>query len=351
MGRKGGVILIINKIFSDRLDSCYALLRLYDEQYDFLLVASEVEKECFAYDLNNGYKKTIVWPDIGGTMTIVNIPGTMDFLATQKFYPGFDASACRIVRGTFNGSGWDIDQVREFPYLHRFDLIQLNNEQILFIGCTIARSKSEIEDWSNSGEVLIGEYHRDTNMLERITALKPRITKNHGYKALKKQGYSLISGVEGIFKFVHPLEGWSGENLDLIKVFSEETSDMIDMDINNDGKNEYLIIQDFHGPYLKLYNHDFSEKLTELAYRTPFGHALSKEVIGDKRFFVFGYRSGKRDLMLLELVNGKLEEIIIESNVGSSNCVAYNKDGRIFISSANNEINEFAIYKIEREVS
>ncbi|WP_440897290.1 hypothetical protein ACS127_04780 [Amphibacillus sp. Q70] len=343
--------MIINKKFSDQLDSCYALLRLKDDHYDFLLVASEVKKECFAYDLNEGYKKSIVWPNIGGTMTLVNIPGTLDFLATQKFYPGFDAKKCRIIRGTFNGTCWDITEVMEFPYLHRFDLIQLNNKQLLFIGCTIARSKSSIEDWSSPGDVFIGEFDKENNKIEQIQTLEAKITKNHGYKALKEEGFSLFSGEEGVFKLEYPWEGWYGEKLKLTKLFSEETSDMIDMDINNDGKNEYLIIQGFHGPYLRLYNHDFSEKISELPYLASFGHALGKTIINDKKYFVFGYRGGKRDLMLLEIVNGNLKETIIDRNVGSSNCLAFNKNGRAFIASANNEINEVAIYEIEREES
>lgn len=336
------------KIFCDPLDSCYAVVQIKDTEHDFILVASETENECFAYDLNNNYKKIVVWSDVGGTMTIMPIPGTLDFLATQRFYPGFNAAGCRIVRGYFTGAGWQIIPVKEVPYLHRFDLIQQTADTFLFIGCTIAKSKKEAEDWSNPGEVILGTYSEKKNELSGLVRLDTRITKNHGYRNVRKGGYSLICGQEGIYKLVHP-QNWKGEKLELYKVFAEETSDVVEIENGLSGSENFWIIQGFHGEYLRLYDLQFAEKLAELPDATPFAHALDSLKIDDKDYCIFGYRDGNRDLLLIGYEERKLTIIPIDHGVGASNCVGYHKDESHYIASANNGINEFAIYQINEE--
>lgn len=91
-------------------------------------------------------------------MTLVRIPGTMNFLATQRFYPGFNSARCRIVKETFNGNGWDQSIVGDFPYVHRFDIIPHENG-LWFVGCSIANSKKNTDDWTDPGKVLVGNYN------------------------------------------------------------------------------------------------------------------------------------------------------------------------------------------------
>ena len=112
-----------SKIFKDQLDHCYAIMRMNAKGRDFLVVASEEAQPCYAYDLDNDFARTTVWPNVGGTMTMVQIPDTLNFLATQRFYPGFNSPNCRIVKETWNGKDWDQKIIGEFPYVHRFDII------------------------------------------------------------------------------------------------------------------------------------------------------------------------------------------------------------------------------------
>ncbi len=72
------------KTFSDTLDHCYAIMRLTDDDHDYIIVASEENQPCYAYDLNDNFKRITVWPDVGGTMTLVRIPGTMNFFSYSK---------------------------------------------------------------------------------------------------------------------------------------------------------------------------------------------------------------------------------------------------------------------------
>ena len=45
----------VKKIFSDELPSCYAVNRIQKDDKDYLMVASEVENSCFAYDVNDNF--------------------------------------------------------------------------------------------------------------------------------------------------------------------------------------------------------------------------------------------------------------------------------------------------------
>ncbi|RLV41245.1 hypothetical protein DIX44_09095 [Streptococcus iniae] len=335
----------IKKILSDDLEACYCLCRLQADQHDFLLVASEVEGACYAYNLNNGLKKQVVWQDVGGSMSIVQIPGTMDFLATQKFYPGFDAAACHIVYGKFAQDGWQIEKIANFPYLHRFDVMASENGQLLFIGCTIANSKREIEDWSDKGKVIVGNFDRKELVLKELRELPIRLTKNHGYYAQHDKGYSLITAVEGVVKLTYPDFSDSGD-WTLECLFNEETSDIVCLDINQDGQAENIIIQGFHGDRLRLLSQDFTQELYSYPSPTPFGHALWAGNLMGQAVFVFGFRAGKAQLRLFYAHQGHIESVLIDEMSGASNTLAFEKDGKSYLFSANNARGEVALYQL-----
>ena len=50
----------VKKVFSDELPSCYAVNRIQKDDKDYLLVASEVENSCLAYDVNDNFSKKVV---------------------------------------------------------------------------------------------------------------------------------------------------------------------------------------------------------------------------------------------------------------------------------------------------
>lgn len=337
----------IKEIFSDDLEACYAVCRLAHADYDYLLVASEVEQSCYAYDVNHQFEKTVVWSEVGGTMSIVQIPGTLDFLATQKFYPGFDAKECQIVYGKFENGGWTIQKLTDFPYLHRFDLIAETSGQILFVGCTIANSKEFVEDWSDKGKIFVGRFDKEKIQLQDISELPLRLLKNHGYYDVKEEGYSLITAVEGIFKLTYPEFSDSKDwRLDLI--FGEETSDIVQVDLNRDGKKENVIIQGFHGDSLRVFNEDFSQELYHYPETTPFGHAIWSGTLLDQEVFVFGWRAGKAHLKVFQMKDGQMEETMVAAGSASSNVLAFEKEGRAFVFSANNGSDKVALYELSK---
>ncbi len=329
------------KIFTDHLDHCYSVMRLKDSEHDFIVAASEENQPCYAYDLNDNYSRTTVWPNVGGTMTMVQIPGTLNFLATQRFYPGFNSAKCRIVKEIFNGHSWDQFLVRDFPYIHRFDIISHKNG-FWFIGCSIANSKKNSDDWTDPGKIFIADYDDLTSSLHNIRALETRIIKNHGYRRVEKSNYSFITGESGIYKLHYPI---NENNWKLEQVSDKETSDIAFADINNDGKDEYLTIEGFHGRYYRISDNSF-QTLYQNSGGSPFGHAIWGGIIGNKYYYIFGYRSDAKKLLLIDEENGKFNEQVIDTNVGPSNVLVFEKNGHLNLLSANREADEVAIYEI-----
>lgn len=333
------------KIFNDRLDHGYAVMRMNEQGRDFVLIASEENRPCYAYDLDDDHRRITVWPDVGGTMTMVQLPGTLDFLATQRFYPGFNSATCRIVRGTFNGEGWDISEVAATPYIHRFDIIP-NDGGYWYVGCSIANSKRSTDDWSDPGKVFVGEYDAEANRLENVRELPVRLTKNHGYR--RGQGpWSYITGHEGIFRLDYPTMygDWT-----LTRLADEETSDLAAIDVDGDGRTEYLAIQGFHGEHLRLYDEEWNTiDVTERS--TPFGHAIEAVTLHGRPMFLFGYRAGEQELLEVTEREGRIATRAIEAGVGPSNVLAYEKDGTQYLLSANREANSLAIYRVDDDAA
>lgn len=331
--------MIFSKSFEDQLDHCYAVMRLHAKGRDFLVVASEENQPCYAYDLDNNYNRLTVWPDVGGTMTMVQIPGTLDFLATQRFYPGFNSNKCRIVKQVWNGTDWDQKVVGDFPYIHRFDLIPGGNGKLLYVGCSIANSKKDTDDWSDPGKVWVGEYDALTDKIVNQRALDIRIHKNHGYKRM--DGYSFITGVEGVFKLDWPTKG---RDWKLTKLVDRETSDICAADINGDGLDEYLTIEGFHGPYIRIMDSKF-KTLSQSGANTPFGHALWGGELFGRNYFIFGWRAGDMDLELI--TDDHLKSEMIDRHVGPSNVLVFKKADKTYILSANREANQVAVYEVK----
>lgn len=328
------------KVFFDELAFGYAVMRLKAQDRDFVVVASEEDQPCYAYDLDDNYRRFTVWPDVGGTMTMVQIPGTLNFLATQRFYPGFNAAQCRIVKAIWNGVGWDQQVVGDFPYIHRFDLIaKPNRSGYWYVGCSIANSKASIDDWSDPGKIWIGDYDDQQAQIKNQHALDFLLVKNHGYK--KMDGYSLITGASGIYKLIWPTAQTSWQIKQLTK---NETSDIISADLDGDGSLEYLTIEGFHGPDLRLLDADFRTLKTSIE-KTPFGHALWGGRLGQQEYIIFGWREGQCNL---EVLSGcELKPQLIDEKVGPSNVLVYEKDQKQYLLSANREVNQVAIYLIE----
>ena len=54
---KLGGTMEFKKIFRDTLEHCYAVMHLKNKEHDFLVVASEENQPCYAYDLDHHFAR------------------------------------------------------------------------------------------------------------------------------------------------------------------------------------------------------------------------------------------------------------------------------------------------------
>ena len=87
----------VNKIKTHELEKCYAISPLTYNGAEHILIAAEKVNKCLLFDLDGNLEET-VWDEPGGTMSMVQVPGSNgQFLATHKFYSPNDSKEAKIV--------------------------------------------------------------------------------------------------------------------------------------------------------------------------------------------------------------------------------------------------------------
>lgn len=141
--------------------------------------ASEGRGGCRVYDWHVPEAQTPVWHDAGGCMSISQLEPEGAFLAVQNFFPGFDAAEACIVKTSPTPEGWKAEKWMEYPYLHRFDIVEIQGRQFL-VACQLCKAKAFRDDWSSPGVTAVGELDggRPPRDMQPII---PSLTKNHGF--------------------------------------------------------------------------------------------------------------------------------------------------------------------------
>ena len=125
------------------------------------------------------------------------------------------------------------------------------------------------DDWSSPGKIWVGEYTGVGPL--QITVLKDGLTKNHGYSRLVQDSVmrGLVTCEEGAFE-VTPPQTPEGEWV--VRQFMDwPISDISAIDIDGDGELEFATIEDFHGPYFRVY------KKIDGTFRKIFEHPETSE--------------------------------------------------------------------------
>ena len=235
------------KKFLTNLFRCYATSSTIVDGKRNILLATEGEGACYSYT-GDDFKQNIVWDGPGGTMSMVAIPGKNgDFLAVQNFFPTFQSENATIVWSKPNGDGsWETKTLFKLPYVHRFDILQTNGKNY-FLGATLCTSKQFKDDWSDPGKIYVGEIPEDLSNPIELTVIKEGLTKNHGYCRTVWNGVmaGLTTSEEGVFVVIPPQnenEEWSVE-----QIMNKPVSDIAVVDIDEDGEDELVTIEAFHG--------------------------------------------------------------------------------------------------------
>ncbi len=340
----------IQKQFLATLKGCYSCNSIELNGRTNILLASEGENACLAWSAPDYTQRHTVWEGPGGTMSIVPIPGTNgEFLAVQKFFRMFDWQEAKVVhvRPLATG-GYAITDVLQLPYVHRFDLLTVGDRHY-FIGCTLATTKATRDDWSNPGKIWVGEYTGVGPM--KISVLKDGLTKNHGYSRLVQDGVmrGLVTCEEGAFE-VTPPQIPGGEWA--VRQFMDwPISDISAIDIDGDGELEFATIEDFHGPYFRIYKKidGAFKKVFEHPEVTEFYHVVVGASLAGEPVFIGGCRRGKQQLFYVRAKKKsplELEAVLIEEGVGPSNVYVLHEKNRDIIVAANRETDEAALYVV-----
>ena len=340
--------MVINKRIVGQMVKAYAPAIMNINGALQYLVASEGNGPCKMFDADSLAEKTI-WDGPGGTMNIVPVPGrNNEFIATQKFSQSAEGKVARLVHAKCDSnSEWTVTPIMTVPFLHRFDLMLLDNK-ITFFGSTLSADKEHKEDWSKPGSVYVAELSEDLGKPFELQPILQGITKNHGFCQGRWNGREayLVSGEEGVFVVYVPEKAggkWATE-----QILSHEVSDIAVCDIDNDGVMELASIEPFHGSRGLIYKLTDGKLAPIHEHEYEFGHVVWGGKILNKPSFIIGGRKGNRELNCFQMdaASGKIGHFTIDNTSGPSNIAVLNKKNSDVILAANREIEEIAVYEI-----
>ncbi len=341
------------KVVLDEFYRAYAVGHVTIDNELHLIVASEaIDGKCIMYSGEKFEKKTTLWHDQGGTMSIVPIPNTNgEFLAVRNFFPGFNGATTKVVHVKKENNEFVVNDFIHLPYLHRFNLITVG-ETHYFIGATLCSSKKEREDWSDPGKVFVGVLPKDLSLGMTVTPILENLTHNHGYyqAPYETKEAAWITSDEGLFVFIPPQsvgQSWTTHHL-----IEKPISDVAVLDIDFDGIPEIISIEPFHGNVMVMYKkiNGSYQQVYEVDRPLEFAHALCGTTLGGKPVFVCGIRRLNKEMFYIDYnLNTKAYEIHeIDREIGPANLTVINLKDHDIILSANNTIHQAAIYYVKK---
>ncbi len=341
----------IKKIHLDDMYRCYSTTAIQlDHELHLFFASEEKDYPCFAYSGKDFSNKKVVWEKGGGTMSMIPIPGRENqFLAVNGFYLKESPSGAHLTWVKYDAStGFTFKDILFMPYLHRFDLYEANGK-VYFIGATIANTKKDKEDWSDPGKIYVAELPEDLNQELQLKVIVEGLSRNHGYSRSPKNDGGYFSADQGIFKVSLPdLKGeWKVE-----KILDKPIGEVAVIDIDNDGQEELMTIEPFHGSVIKIYKkiNGLYQDVYSYPFVIDFAHTLLGCKIRGKNTFLGGIRREASDLFMVQFNQGKFETTIIDAGVGPANLNVVNFKDHDLIHSSNHTQNEAAVYVVTDEV-
>ncbi len=334
------------------LTLCYCVAPLEYKGRQHFLVASEKEFSCLLFD-EEGNRLEEVWSGPGGTMTIVQVPGSDGaFLATHKFYSPNNSKEAKIVLCRPGEGGWKVDTIAELPYVHRFDILSRGDVDYL-LACCIKSDYEYKDDWRFPGMTLAAVLPKDIVDAPRLLELEPLrqgMLKNHGYARDVKDGVNtgIVTCDDGVYRFTPPEAPGAPWQVD--KLLTAQVSDALLLDFDGDGEKEMLSLEPFHGDTLCVYKDKGCgfEKVFQYEKKIEFAHAICKGEFGGEQMAIIGHRKGDRDLLAVRYGEQGYYVEVLDHDVGPANAMCLKVGGKDVIVSANREINQVAYYTVSK---
>ncbi|WP_320128697.1 hypothetical protein [uncultured Sphaerochaeta sp.] len=346
-------MLKITKKKIDTIEKCYCVAPLLWQDTFHFLAAGEKAGPCRVFDAQGKIEETL-WMEPGGVMSMAQIPGSDGcFITTQKMFSPNDSKEAYIAYAHPTPSGWQRNVLVNLPHVHRFDVYDFKGIHYL-IACTLKSCHAFEDDWTSAGKVYAAILPEDLTVFDEehqlpLEVIKDGLFHNHGYyRTAKDNGpASLISADNGVFLFAPPLA--KGEKWRIEQLLDIPVSDATLVDFDGDGNKELAIIAPFHGDTLAVYK-PIKGKYTQIwtaKEKLEFLHPLFGGNICGKPSLVCGYRKGKRELFLLQIIDGVYTMTVFDSNCGPANVIHFMQEDKDVIISANRETDELAYYTFE----
>jgi len=302
-----------------------------------VFVAPQVMNKCVMFTTKGENIKT-VWENNGGTMALCPLNNKPDFLAIQGFFKGFNAHNAGIIKVLRNHDGSFVtERYIDLPFIHRFCIVNIVDSKFI-IASTLCETKDFKEDWSKPGMVYVGRLPDDLSQKCELKPLIKNITKNHGMFVGKhnRKDVVMITGKEGVFEIYlakRPDSEWKYE-----RILKNEVSDISVFDIDEDGQDELITIEKFHGDSMVIYKYVNGEYKPVYTYPVSFGHVIWSGNIFGKPSIILGYRGANGALVKLSKKPGKdyyMDIKFIDESESPANIDVLQEDDvfRIFSSS------------------
>lgn len=332
-----------------KMQRCYTVEPVIIENKQGFAFASDGENsKGVAFLGENFEEKQILWENAGGCMGIKQIPDKNDeFLSVHEFYLKKSPSFSKIVWFKKSEGKWIKKDLIHFPFIHRMDIVEVNKVKIV-IFATISHFKKDKEDWHLPGAVyafeLPNEYSEDFYINPKLVF--EGLYLNHGYFNNNK-GQLYFSGSEGIIEL--DLVDSHIENWEISKIYDEATSDLLLYDLDNDGEEELVKIDDFHGDSVRIFKKNNQNKYEEkfvYSNGAEVIHGLSVIEIENIPTLVIGARKGTAELIAVQYLEGEYRKEVIDSGLGPINISTANFESGIYIGVAHHTTDQATIYKL-----
>lgn len=321
-----------------KLPFCYAVSHITIDGQIHYLYATDGPGACLCINANTLEQET-VWDSPGGTMSIVPIPNKNgEFLASQRFLPGFAARHAQIVHARRENGKWIVEIWMDLPYVHRFDILERGG-QYYFLGCILSSTDAEKADWSCPGYLVAAPLSSSMSPPVNPEIIAKGMTRNHGYCKVEEPNgdYVFTACDEGVFKALPPNTHESSWNV--VQILDKPTSDIAICDIDCEGDKEIATIEPFHGTDFVIYKQENSQyrEIYRYPFKMDFVHALWGGYLCGRPGFLCGCRKLNKDLFWIQKSDSKLKTQIIEKGFGPSNVTVISGDTHNCILVANRE--------------
>jgi len=299
------------------------------------------------------WKSIPIAEDLGGIMAIVitEISGVPTIITAEGLHPNFitkeaGVSFYRAEKGV--AGPWERHRVVDFPYIHRIALATAHGAQTV-VAATLCGEKKDKDDWSNPGAVYAVQLQNSSPPFEVKTFLiLDGLRKNHGMFVQRRDGREtvFVSGEEGLLAIHVPRE--KGEWVSEI-ILDEPISELAMYDLDDDGEDEIVAIQPFHGDRVCIYKKVKGKWFRVFETETELGHGIWAGNIGGKNGFVMGSRAGQRDFCLYIMEDSNIKNMkrhVIDRGTGTAQLDVIHEKDHDLIVSTNNYTNEIALYTV-----